>query len=247
MEFVTNPNLPKKAAAVIVSPHTPKDVLEDLHSLNINTFFSPELNIPVAPIAAHPDIGILHINTNNFICAPETFEYYSKLFSAYKINIICGKTNISGNYPKDVAYNIARIFNHTFLNLKYADETVLSNLKGHMINIKQGYAKCSICIVNENSIITEDNGIAAAALDNNIDVLKISKGQVELRGFDYGFIGGSCGKLAENVLAFAGDISKHSDYNEITKFCAKKGVDVISLGKGRITDIGSILPIFEKE
>ena len=44
-----------------------------------------------------------------------------------------------------------------------------------IINVKQGYAKCSICVVSDNAIITADKGIAKAAIQNRIDVLEITR------------------------------------------------------------------------
>lgn len=247
MKFVVTPNLPENADAVIVSADTPQEILSSLHSFGIDTIPAPRLNDTLNPVINHPDAGIVHINSEKFVCSPETYSYYKNVFWGAGANLICGDTSINGKYPGDAAYNIAIVSNHTFLNTKNVDNVLFDHIKGNFINIKQGYAKCSICIVDENSIITEDEGITVAALANNINVLKISKGQVRLDGFEYGFIGGCSGKLAKNILAFAGDVTKHTDYIRIRDFCLKKGVEVISLGKGVLTDIGSILPIYEKE
>lgn len=247
MKFVDRPNLPENAGVVIVSANTTQEILSSLHALGIDTILSPHLDDTQNPIINHPDVGIVHINSGNFVCSPETYSYYKDVFLGTGANLICGYTSTNGKYPHDAAYNIAIVSNHTFLNTKNVDNILFDNVKNKLIDIKQGYAKCSICIVDENSIITEDEGITAAAIANNIDVLKISKGQVRLSGFDYGFIGGCSGKLAKNVLAFAGDITKHTDYIIMRDFCLRKGVEMISLGNGILTDIGSILPIYEKE
>ena len=247
MKFVQVPNLPKNAATVIVSADTPKDILNTLHDLEINTIFSPRLDSEINPVINHPDTGIVHINSEIFVSSPETYSYYKDVFADTGANLICGNMSVNGKYPDDAAYNIAIVSKHTFLNKKNIDTILFNNLTNKLIDIKQGYSKCSICVVDENSIITEDEGITAAAIANNIDVLKISKGQVRLNGFEYGFIGGCSGKLTKNILAFAGDITKHTDYIKIRDFCLKKGVKIISLGKNVLTDIGSILPIYEKE
>ncbi len=247
MKFVDTPNLPENAGAVIVSADTSHDILNTLGSLGIDIIFSPPLNSEVNPIINHPDTGIVHINSETFVCSPETYSYYNEVFRGTNANLICGSASTNGKYPNDAAYNIAIVENNTFLNRKNIDNVLFDNLTNTLIDVKQGYAKCNICVVDRNSIITEDEGITAAATANNIDVLKIAKGQVRLNGFDYGFIGGCSGKLAKNILAFAGDITKHTDYIKIRAFCLEKGVEVLSLGKNTLTDIGSILPIYEKE
>ncbi len=247
MNFVKVPNLPQNAGGVIVSPDIPAETKEALDTFGVDIIFAPRLADDINPIINHPDVGIVHINSKKFVCSLETYSYYKEIFYNTDINLVCGDTSINGKYPKDAAYNIAIVSNYTFLNEKNVDNVLLNNLRGKLVNIKQGYAKCSICVVDENSIITEDEGITAAAIANNIDVLKISKGQVELKGYDYGFIGGCSGKLSKNVLAFVGDISSHSDYDKIYSFCRDKGVEVVSLGTGNLIDIGSILPVYEKE
>lgn len=247
MKFVSSPNLPKNAAAVIVSVDIPQEISDSLTGLGIDVILSPLLDASQNPIINHPDAGIVHINSEKFVCSPETYPYYKTIFKNTCAELICGNTAINGKYPDDAAYNVAIVSNHTFANVKNVDTILMSKLQNKLIDIKQGYAKCSICVVDENSIITEDEGITAAAIANNIDVLKISKGQVKLKGFDYGFIGGCCGKLSKNILAFAGDITKHTDYIRMRDFCSRKGVEIISLGKDVLTDVGSILPIYEKE
>ena len=73
-------------------------------------------------------------------------------------------------------------------------------------------------------------------------MLKISKGSVYLPGFDYGFIGGASGKIADDEIIFNGDISKHPDYKNIMSFLCKHNVKAVSF-KDKLEDIGSIIPI----
>jgi len=61
-----------------------------------------------------------------------------------------------------------------------------------LIPVKQGYAKCSLCIVSENAVITADEGLAYTLCRAGLDVLKIIPGCIRLPGYGYGFIGG-CG------------------------------------------------------
>ena len=101
--------------------------------------------------------------------------------------------------------------------------------------------------MNENSVITEDEGIAEILKRHNIDVLKISAGDVLLPGHDYGFLGGASGKISKDKLFFAGDIKSHRDYKDIYNFCTMRDVMPISLCEGRLIDLGSIIPVLEKE
>ena len=80
-----------------------------------------------------------------------------------------------------------------------------------LIPVKQGYAKCSLCIVSENAVITADEGLAYTLCRAGLDVLKIIPGCIRLPGYGYGFIGGCCGKLDAATMAFAGDPLTHPD------------------------------------
>lgn len=67
-----------------------------------------------------------------------------------------------GKYPEDVKYNIAKVGTKVFHNFKFTDRIVAKRIEDdnlQRIHIKQGYSKCSILIVNSNTIITSDKGI----------------------------------------------------------------------------------------
>ena len=78
--------------------------------------------------------------------------------------------------------------------------------------------KCSIAIVDENSIITYDAGIAKACEGiEDLSVLLVQPGFVRLDGYDTGFIGGTCGRVGDE-LVFNGDLSSHPDFPRILEF-----------------------------
>ena len=110
----------------------------------------------------------------------------------------------------------------------------------------QGYAKCSCAIINENTVITADRSIANA-LDNFADVLLIKPGDIELPGYEYGFIGGCCGRLDKDKLAFYGDPYRHSSGREIVSFIEKHDCEPVSLKNGNLFDFGGFIPLFEEE
>ena len=94
---------------------------------------------------------------------------------------------------------------------------------------------------SNDAIITSDKNIQSVAIKNKIDVLLVDDNEIKLNGFNHGFIGGATGLLNKNILAVNGNIEFHRNYNEIISFCAKHGVEVISLNSDEIIDIGSIL------
>ena len=98
--------------------------------------------------------------------------------------------------------------------------------------------------MDENSIITDDISIYKRCLENNIDALFIEKDiNIKLKGFDYGFIGGCCGKIAKNILAVAGNYHSLTEKSKIDVYLKSKNIAVKSLYIGDITDIGTIIII----
>ncbi len=245
MNFVKIPNNPINSSAVLIAKNVPMQVAEKLEKLNITPLFGDTIQYDVEAVSFHIDTQIIHVGNDRFVVSPYVYEHYKKVLPGAKL--IIGASNSCGTYPADAAYNVASLGKYVIHNFKYTDKVVLSEIKGEKIQVAQGYSKCSICIVDENSVITEDKGIARTLKRNNIDVLEISAGDVLLRGMDYGFLGGASGKLSKNILAFAGDIKTHRDYAKIRDFCLIRNVEPLSLCDGKLIDIGSIIPVLEKE
>ena len=104
-----------------------------------------------------------------------------------------------------------------------------------------------VSVVDEKSIITSDRAISESCRQQGIDVLEISSGGIDLDGFNYGFIGGASFKVSQNLMAFTGTIDHLPDYNKIIDFLNSKKIEPIILTDRRIFDVGSILPIIEKQ
>lgn len=245
MKFVKHQNNPINASAVLVAKNTPQKVLNGLKKQGLNIFFGEEIDYKVSAVRCHIDTQIVHIGGERFVVSPLVSDYYKSILP--EAELISGICAGKGSYPDDAAYNVASTGKFTIHNFKYTDKVLLSEIKGKKINVSQGYSKCSLCIVNENSVITEDEGIAKVLKRHNMDVLKISAGDVLLPGLDYGFLGGASGKISKDKLLFAGDIKTHRDYKEIFNFCTMRNVMPVSLCDDNLVDIGSIIPVLEKE
>ena len=243
--FIKNPNLPQYDVRGVLIDYRAEYIFEKFDKLGIKVFKTPKLNIAYRAVSGHPDMLFHHVNENSSFVSPESYEYFTKLFP--NENIISGNKKIKNTYPDDVAYNIARIDNFAILNEKYSEENILEYYKKNgvkLINVKQGYSKCSVCIVSDNAIITSDKSILKNAQLYGINALLIRPGYVKLKDLPYGFIGGASGLISKGILAFNGNIKKHSDYKEIKDFCLKFNVKAMSLHDDELEDIGSIIPIY---
>lgn len=187
------------------------------------------------PVSSHPDMTIIPIG-DVFVCCPESYSYYKSFLGD---RVIAGQTPLFAHYPKDIAYNVLIYKNKAFGKKDYIDTVVLGELKKQnieLINVNQGYAKCS-CAVCSNGVITADDGLYDALKKQNINSLKITPGYVKLSGYDYGFIGGASGVI-DGKIAFFGDVSRHPDFLKIKGFC-----DFDYFSDFPLTDIGTIFCI----
>ena len=156
-------------------------------------------------------------------------------------DIVCGAREVGANYPADILYNACGMGDTVICNAAHTAPEVLSQYK-RVLDVRQGYAKCSICVVSDSAAVTSDEGIYKILKDNGFDVLKIRPGHIRL-GKMAGFIGGASGLLRRGLIAFSGDLMSHPDGAEIAAFCRNAGVDAVSLGKGELVDVGSIIRI----
>ena len=150
---------------------------------------------------------------------------------------------LSKGYPGEVIYNACSTGKYFIHNLKYTDEALLrasEELGLIPVNVRQGYARCSIIPVDGDSIITYDRGVAEACRKTGIDVLLVRPGYVSLEDYDTGFIGGTAGRIGQEIV-FNGDLSKHPDYEMIVAFIREKGLEPVYFTGHPLTDIGSVV------
>lgn len=229
---------------LVVAENISEKSAEKLKEMGYSLIFIPKNPIIEPEIACHPDMSIAVIKDKVFIDCP-----LAHLFDRELRIIKCDRqaeNKIMLKYPDSIEFNCVEVGDRLICNKKYTNKTILKyaqNCGIEVIDVKQGYSKCSVCVVSDNAIITEDDSIEKACENAGIDVLKISKGYVELEGYDYGFIGGCSGLLEKNLLAFNGYIENHPNYNKITDFCSKHGVQAISLNDEKLCDVGSIIRI----
>lgn len=244
MKFVESPNLPKgRVKTVIADCKISKKSLDTLDKLGIKVILSCELASLYDAVNSHPDMMIHHLGNNKFVTVSEAYEHFTKAMP--EAEIIKGASVLTDKYPNDIAYNAAAVNGRLICRRDYTDKEILSHYE-NILNVKQGYGKCSVCIVSKNAIITADSGIYEVAVNAGMDVLKIREGYIRLEGMNYGFIGGATGLISNDMLAVNGNIETHPDCGLIRDFCKKYGVEIISLNGGEITDIGSIIPVYEQ-
>lgn len=245
MKYIDKPNLPQSRVVLAAISESAGESIKKLNDLGIETIKIKSSPYLPQPVNSHADLQLLHI-TDNIVFSQKEHSFEGLENKNFNIRYI--NTKPGDKYPDDVKLNCAIIGNKIICNkktvareiLEYAESACLT-----VINVNQGYSRCSICVVDENSIITDDESIFAAAQNFFNNTLYVSKNSIRLKGYNYGFIGGCSGKIDKNKIAFNGRIDSHTDYNKIIDFTAKHGVEIIELNNYVLTDIGGILPLGE--
>ncbi|MDD6490391.1 MAG: hypothetical protein PUG48_11405 [Clostridia bacterium] len=245
--FINNSNLPSnRVSCVIMSDYIP-ELLQEIHHYDINVIVPDKLNGTKGAEAYHSDMGVCHINNNKFVVARNNSGLINKL-KLINADIIFSSDKICGTYPNISALNVCIFGNNLICNTKYVDKNIIDfcqNNRFKILHTNQGYSKCSSAIISSNALITADESIYNLCRKNQIDVLKISNGGIRLDGYNYGFIGGTCGLIDKHTLAFSGNIKLHKDYLNIKDFANNYHIDLLSLSGKILYDIGGILPVME--
>ncbi|WP_425756908.1 DUF6873 family GME fold protein [Ihubacter sp. rT4E-8] len=178
-------------------------------------------------ISNHPDV---------FLCKMGIEQNAPIFFAA--------KEDLGKDYPAEAAFNAACTGKYFIHNLNITNEKLLFAAKEMgmiLVDVRQGYTKCSVVIVDETSLITYDEGIIKACSKfPDISVLRVAPGFVRLDGYDTGFIGGASGRVGKEII-FHGDLFGHPDFSAIVDFIEKRGLTCKWFPQFKLTDIGSIL------
>ena len=187
----------------------------------------PKYALLPSPIAAHPDMNICIIN--NTIFTTPHMKFCEDILQNKGYEVVYISEELGDIYPKDALLNCAVLGKNIIANTKTVSKEIILYCGLHnlnLIDVKQGYANCSILSINENAAITADMGIYKALINNEVDTLLITPGNIGIDNYNYGFIGGAGGMLDSRTLLFFGKISAHPDFLKIKEFTLKHGVTI---------------------
>lgn len=245
--FLKNPNIPENKVTTVfadIDDICLKNVFDNLSVKVVNVI---ENTLLEAPVRRHADILVNYVGESTFLADENQTELCNYIENNGGKSVIID--NIASPYPNDCLFNFADIGDYIICNKAIMTEEIEKFLQNKTkIYVNQGYSKCSVCICKHNTIITDDISVYNAVLQyDNIKLLFVEKGSVGINKYDYGFIGGCCGLIDKDVLLFNGDLSTHTDFDKIRNFLYDNEVKYIDIKGKPLTDIGSIIPIMEKD
>lgn len=209
-----------------ISEAAPAPLLDYIVELGVSYELVAPLDCLPSGIASHADLQLCRLG-------------YSFDAPVLRIN----PSRLGSSYPADVPYNAACTGKYLICNKSHTAPELLEACEDKgmkIIDVKQGYAKCSCVVVDGNSIITYDRGIASRCLERGLSVLLVSTGNVLLEGYNTGFIGGASGRIGDTLI-FNGDLSAHPDFNEILGFIEERNLHCKYFKDWELCDIGSII------
>lgn len=223
--FLKKANLPEKRVSEVVMSDYKPEFKTELERIGIEVIVPKVIQGIKGSERYHADMSFFHIGEDKFFNADMLDE------------------EVTAEKP---LLNICIFGDNVICNTKTAYKPALEIFKEkRIIHTNQRYAKCCCAVIGENAVITSDNGISKVCLENKIDVLKISAGDILLDGYAYGFIGGCCGLISKNTLVFSGNVKLHRDFENIKDFARNYNVELCSLTNEKLYDIGGILPLKE--
>ncbi len=224
--------------------------LSSLQKYGFETILMPPSPSLQTGVASHTDM-LIFIGFGRLFCHTSYYESNKNLIEYITrkgdLMLSLSDEEWSQNYPHDVLFNACLVGNKLICNKKTVSNNILRDAVENnceVIDIPQGYTKCSVCVVSDNAVITADISIAKACKNSSIDVLLISEGHISLPPYSFGFIGGTSGLCGDTVY-FCGSLDKHPDATKIKAFCQTHGKKTVSLSDDTLQDVGSIFFIGE--
>lgn len=238
----------KQNGVLIVDYKTPQDEIEYLKSYGFEIIKTNKYNALYDAIDGHPDIQMTYINNTLYLHKDISKDFLYKL-KEKNITYKLGKKGLFLPYPNNISFN-ALVSKDLFIHkLDFTDPLVLDeakNLNLNLINVNQGYTRCSASYLGKDSYITEDKSIAKKLLNMSKNVFLKEHSNVFLKGFSYGFIGGAISRANlynENLVLITGDINEYKYGRDFKSFLSNINLPYLTIGKGLLKDRGSIFQI----
>ena len=252
IKYVKKPLLPTDCSDIVISGRYYAFFENILKKLGIRAFLLSDNRQLPKETAHHTDLSVFHAGGNQIYIS----QYYkdspfSERLHGAGFEIRYFEKALSEKYPDDAGGNVCYFGKCAVLNTRTADPVIrkyLDSCGAVQIDVRQGYTKCNICVIDDQSIITNDRIISVKAKQAGMDVLLSDPTYIRLEGFQHGFIGGSTFKATADKLCFTGvlDCFPEIEKKRILDFLDKKGIEPVFLSEFPLFDIGGAVPLLEK-
>ena len=224
---------------IIIDKRLPKDAKDKL-AVYGDLIELTTSNITYDAISGHPDIFFCK-TCYGLVVSPNLPEKYKSFLYERDISHFIGKNNINCDYPESAAFNAVVTDSCIFHRLDITDPSIIS-ISGHLqkVNVSQGYTRCNLLPLRNDSYITSDKGIFKTLTEHSIKTLYVNPEGIILPGFSHGFFGGACG-VCEDRVFIAGSLDLFQYGKAVREFLDGCNYKIVELYKGPLFDGGSIL------
>lgn len=229
----------------LIDYHADSSLLSSLEDCGFEPVLIPAADYLQKGVASHTDM-LIFIGFGRLFCHAHYYkvnkELIDRIIRISSLELVLSNEPTGIDYPKDVLFNACIVGKKLICNKKTVSKLILDTAaesKYDVINVPQGYTKCSVCVVSDNAIITADKAISKACSAAGMDVLLITQGHISLPPYDHGFIGGASGLYGNNIY-FCGSLDSHPDADRIIDFCSSHSMSTVSLSKNVLWDVGTI-------
>lgn len=244
MTFLESPAVPRsKVKYVLVALDAVKKLGPALEAQGVRAVPSPWCGELPRPIRFHADTNCRHLGNNRFAVFGDAEGTEPLKDLGAEILRIGGETPVK--YPFDAALNVLAFGRRLVCNPKTAAPELLAEFsKLRTVAVKQGYCSCSAAVINENAVLTGDMGIAAALRADGAAAEMMDCSEILLPGYSHGFIGGCCGLISPERLAFTGTAERlPGGEAALRKLLSPYGVSPVFLTDLPMFDCGGIVPV----
>ena len=148
--------------------------------------------------------------------------------------------DIGSSYPADCRLNGFMLNDRIVGNRKCLSRELLDRFD--LINVNQGYARCSSIVLSGDTVFTDDISIFnRLSSEEGIDCRCFPQEEIVLKGYDKGFLGGCYGLISRNEILFSGDPSSLSNGQELIEALKEKGASIVCLSSSVPYDFGGIV------
>lgn len=224
---------------IITDHRLPAPAQEKLRHYGELILFKTE-GITYEAISGHPDIFFAKV-AGQWIIAPNTPRKYLDIFDQRSIKYTSGELAVGKSFPETAKYNVSATQTYLLHNFRYTDSVITSVGEDlDLIHVNQGYTRCNLLALRNDSFITSDEGIYRVLQNYQLDTLLVNPKKIILPEYDHGFFGGTTG-ISNNSIFIAGNLDFLEDGKIIKKYLNNLDYEVIELYDGPLFDGGSIL------
>ena len=131
-------------------------------------------------MACHPDSLLFPLPDGSLLVFADYYRENRELFESTGLCFVTTDEPVGAEYPRDVPLNALPLGGVLYGRLDSVSD-VIKSAYGRHVNVKQGYARCSVLALGERAAVTADRGLAYALLSEGVDVLLLPPGGILLR------------------------------------------------------------------